>query len=174
MAWGSLEGLQRRRAPTFAVLPIAGVARLADALVGFRGVLADGVDVAAVGALHALVHICKGRGGDGQSRGQGNKEHEGPWQPPSFSGIRTWIKKDQGRNFPPLLPTAAPSPDATGEGLAADRELQNSVACAPHSHSSRPKSHRPHLIGNKMQAPKVQAGASPARGESLCLQLAAS
>lgn len=80
MAQGSSEGLQQRCAPTFAVLPIASVAGLADALVGFRGVLADGIDVAAVGALHALVHICKGRGGDRQSRGQGNKEHEAATQ----------------------------------------------------------------------------------------------
>ena len=70
----SSEGLRLRRrwrAPTFAVLPVAGVAGLADALVGLGGVLADGVDVAVVGALHALVDICKGRGGgsDGESRG---------------------------------------------------------------------------------------------------------
>lgn len=62
----SSEGLWLRcrwRAPTFAVLPVAGVAGLADALVGLGGVLADGIDVAVVGALHALVDICKGRGG---------------------------------------------------------------------------------------------------------------
>lgn len=57
----ALAGL--RRAPTFAVLPVTGVARLADALVGLGGVLADGVDVAVVGALHALVDICQGRDG---------------------------------------------------------------------------------------------------------------
>lgn len=172
MAQGSSEGFQQRCAPTFAVLPIAGVARLADALVGFRGVLADGIDVAAVSALHALVHICNGRGGDRQSHGQGNKEHEGPWQPHRFSGFRTWIRKDKGRNFAPLLPMAAPSPDTIDEGLAADMELQNSIACAPAPIKTR--SHQPHLTGNKMQTPEVQAGASPARGESLCLQLAVS
>lgn len=131
MAQGSTEGLQQHRAPTFAVLPIASVAGLADALVGFRGVLADGIDVAAVGALHALIHICKGRGGDRQSRGQGIKQHEGPWQPHRFSGFKTWIRKDKGRNFAPLLPMAAPSPDTIGNGLAADRELQNGTAHAP-------------------------------------------
>lgn len=30
-----------------------------------------------------------------------------------------------------MLPVAAPSPDTIGEGLAADRELQNGTARAP-------------------------------------------
>lgn len=51
------------------MLPIPGVAGLADALVGLGGVLADGVDVAVVGALHALINICKrtGEGSNGES-----------------------------------------------------------------------------------------------------------
>lgn len=56
--------------PTFAVLPIPGVARLADALVGLGGVLADGIDVAVVGALHALVNICKRTGEGAKGRAQ--------------------------------------------------------------------------------------------------------
>lgn len=66
-AWGSLEGLPQHIL-TFTVLPITGVARLADTLVGLGCVLADGINVTAVSALHALVHICKGRGGDGNKK----------------------------------------------------------------------------------------------------------
>lgn len=63
--------LCQQRVPTFAVLPIPGVARLADALVGLGGVLADGIDVAVVSALHALVNICKrtDEGSKGESLG---------------------------------------------------------------------------------------------------------
>lgn len=61
----------QQRVPTFAVLPIPSVAGLADALVGLGGVLADGIDVAVVSALHALVNICKrtGEGSKGESLG---------------------------------------------------------------------------------------------------------
>lgn len=49
---------------TFAVLPIPGEARLADALVGPGGVLTDGVNVAIVGSLNTFIDICGGGGGD--------------------------------------------------------------------------------------------------------------
>lgn len=63
-AWGSLEGLQQHSL-TFTVLSITNVAGLADALVGLGCVLADGINVTAVSAFHALIHICKGKGSDG-------------------------------------------------------------------------------------------------------------
>lgn len=43
---------------TFAMFPISGVSGLTDALVGFGGVLAEGVNVAVVGPLNAFVDIC--------------------------------------------------------------------------------------------------------------------
>lgn len=57
-------------APTFAVLPVTGVARFAGALVGLGSVLADGINVAVVSALHTLINICKtGEGSNGESLG---------------------------------------------------------------------------------------------------------
>lgn len=73
--------LCQQRVPTFAVLPIPGVAGLADALVGLGGVLADGIDVAVVSSLHTLVNICKrtGEGSRGESLGPLPLS---PWEPP--------------------------------------------------------------------------------------------
>lgn len=48
---------------TFAVFPIPRVARLADALVGPRGVLAESINVAAIGPLHTFIHIWQGQRG---------------------------------------------------------------------------------------------------------------
>lgn len=44
---------------TFTMFAVSFVARLADALVRLRGVLADGVNAAVVKPLCTLVHICK-------------------------------------------------------------------------------------------------------------------
>lgn len=77
---------------------------------------------------------------------------------------------------------AIPSPDAPGDGLAAGQgeplgPLPNSPTCVPALRQAALRLPDPFvclMIGNTAQAPVVQAGASPGRGESLCLQLAVS
>lgn len=103
------------------MLPIPGVARLADALVGLGGVLADGIDVAVVSALHALVNICK-RTGEG-SRG----ESLGPL-PSLPMGATTPGDGSQQ----PLAPQPALTQLMVGSGHGKSLgPLQNSTTCVP-------------------------------------------
>lgn len=51
-----------RKPLTLALLAVSFVARFADAVEGLGRVLAQGVDVAVIGALCALIHICTSNG----------------------------------------------------------------------------------------------------------------
>ena len=172
------------------MLPIAGVAGLADALVGLGGVLADGVDVAAVGALHALVDICRGEAG-GAMGGAGGALPVSPLEPssearkPSSPPASQPAHERQRLKGAMLLLcslVASPHPALTQwvmvSGWVLERHvLPTSTACVPALVQATLRVPNPLaclMIGNTAQAPVAQAGASPGRGESLCLQLAIS
>lgn len=89
----------------------------------------------------------------------------------SFQATQHRVGRKKGEI--PLLCSLSlhPAPEQLVMGV-----LQNSITCAltlikaPLGASD----HFTQLMGSNAQTPEVQAGTSPARGESLCLQLAAS
>lgn len=127
------------------MLPVAGVARFADALVGLRGVLADGIDVAVVSALHALIDICKGRGREmGRA---GGLYPIAPLEPLLEAMKPSSPPVPQPAHDPERLEEqcSTPSPDTTGDGLTVGHgaSLGPLMSLCPHSHTNHLETPRP-------------------------------